>query len=707
MATIFGQARTTEDRADLACPPLPMKSQPAGPFTDTTPAHACGIRRSIPRLWRWLIAADFTSAKYLRFYSSAIGLSRIDLLNAQLHKTARIVFQGHITPERLRDRTESWISESLDCRTALPSTRLDVQTCPQQQDLVAPNDRFQRVYQPLDEHDDTIRLLVLDSKAPKDAIVGRLVLARLLNMPAFRALSYEWGPKARDELSNPKMMLNGHSVPIQPNLHSFLTRLQRYDNHLPLWIDALCINQADDEEKSEQVALMGDIYHGAVGVLVWLGGDGDGDGNLIRFLDGQSPLRLMDLDQVRSRPKYPKQVLASLSVPFDPLVREMLRSESAKQLLRRTYWSRAWIMQELILARRIIMFCGDQVIDFQHLDSLIIRNSRLKGSVPDQVSMMRVGRRNANINNYSLADYAKESPPRDRTAEDKTGWLPYLMEMFEHTQCSRRHDKVYSLVGLCHFYKEGPHPIIPDYRISMIELFRQTFNTFVRDRRPKYAEILRRALDLNWKDLLPALQTEDHTLCSFSSGAAYWWDTAWGSAITKVDSTLASTEMDESWYSFETDYLERHKHIDSFHEHIERQSMETRGTTRAAVRRGDILLGLAGTAIALILSEKEGDHKLIGLALMVGTRGAPGDKTAHAAYQRVLLPGFITRTSIAGDCFRSGQFAVRLCVYQFITLLACAIPAYDTANKLPAIPMELLRQVSLHATRHDAKGIEV
>ncbi len=47
----------------------------------------------------------------------------------------------------------------------------------------------------------------------------------------------------------------------------------RADSHLPVWIDAICINQNDVLEKNHQVAMMGEVYSGAAEVLVWLGED--------------------------------------------------------------------------------------------------------------------------------------------------------------------------------------------------------------------------------------------------------------------------------------------------------------------------------------------------------------------------------------------------------------------------------------------------
>lgn len=94
--------------------------------------------------------------------------------------------------------------------------------------------------------------------------------------PVFNALSYAWG--IPDNLAN--IVINGKATSVRSNLESALCHLRDYHvwatRGFPLWVDALCINQEDDEERNNQVEMMGDIYLGAHRVLAWLG-EGDVD----------------------------------------------------------------------------------------------------------------------------------------------------------------------------------------------------------------------------------------------------------------------------------------------------------------------------------------------------------------------------------------------------------------------------------------------
>lgn len=93
---------------------------------------------------------------------------------------------------------------------------------------------------------------------------------------SYEALSYTWGDASTSETigvceSNDTERIE-RSFLITPNLFQALQRL-RTDIPRLLWIDALCMNQGDLEEKGHQVARMGQVYRNASSVIVWLGED--------------------------------------------------------------------------------------------------------------------------------------------------------------------------------------------------------------------------------------------------------------------------------------------------------------------------------------------------------------------------------------------------------------------------------------------------
>jgi hypothetical protein len=87
------------------------------------------------------------------------------------------------------------------------------------------------------------------------------------NSHLYEALSYVWG----DPTGRLPIMIHGHSFHVTVNLHTALLRLRNHAMQRVLWIDAICINQDDQEEKEHQIKAMADIYGNANRVVVWLG----------------------------------------------------------------------------------------------------------------------------------------------------------------------------------------------------------------------------------------------------------------------------------------------------------------------------------------------------------------------------------------------------------------------------------------------------
>ncbi|KAI4596187.1 hypothetical protein KJ359_005694 [Pestalotiopsis sp. 9143b] len=102
-------------------------------------------------------------------------------------------------------------------------------------------------------------------------LICRLDTVRLSDALEYRALSYCWGDASKQST----IICNGHRLPATPNLvaalRCLLSKGKANNLSLTFWVDSICINQRNNEEKRVQVVLMGDIYRQALQVLVWLG----------------------------------------------------------------------------------------------------------------------------------------------------------------------------------------------------------------------------------------------------------------------------------------------------------------------------------------------------------------------------------------------------------------------------------------------------
>jgi len=151
---------------------------------------------------------------------------------------------------------------------------------------------------------------------------------------AYRCLSYMWG----DQAARFPILVNGRQMSIGHGLYAFLEVAQdRFPNE-PLWIDAVCINQDDNKEKSSQVQRMGRIYSNAIEVLVWLG-NSQAIAELFSWTN--RPLtavdKTVDLLHIERVPKHIR--------------------EAVHELLQHPYWSRAWITQEIVLSQALRLLC--------------------------------------------------------------------------------------------------------------------------------------------------------------------------------------------------------------------------------------------------------------------------------------------------------------------------------------------------------------
>lgn len=136
-------------------------------------------------------------------------------------------------------------------------------------------------YSPL--QDGRIRLLELAPTTEENSpIACKLSTVSPSQSPDYEALSYVWGDTIH---YGQPLLLGGIAVWVTDNLALALRSLRRPSSWRTLWVDALCINQDDPQERCQQVDMMGHIYREASGVVIFLGGGWDGQEIAWEYLD--------------------------------------------------------------------------------------------------------------------------------------------------------------------------------------------------------------------------------------------------------------------------------------------------------------------------------------------------------------------------------------------------------------------------------------
>ena len=121
---------------------------------------------------------------------------------------------------------------------------------------------------PLISNQQSIRLLDLHKGDIGNPLRGTLRVVTLTENPEFAALSYVWGP-----WSSPRNTISCNDFPLEitENCFAALRALRALLGSVTIWVDSICVNQGDDEEKAVQIPLMGSIYTNAQPTYIWLG----------------------------------------------------------------------------------------------------------------------------------------------------------------------------------------------------------------------------------------------------------------------------------------------------------------------------------------------------------------------------------------------------------------------------------------------------
>lgn len=277
-------------------------------------------------------------------------------------------------------------------------------------------------------HADAIRLLTIHPGQRQDILRCSLYATRL-NLRAqaeYSALSYMWGSRDKAQF----VIVDDEILTIHLNLLQFLLRLRHPYGDIVVWADAICINQNDPAEKGQQVQLMSRIYSQASRTMIWLG---ESMPDLSRLVSNYYDAEHIDISDMMSSGAAEKALV---------------------DLIEHEYWTRAWILQEVVLAKEVVTYTGRQDIAwhdfFEMYSNIIQRYTETTGGIYVASKLDRM------LKESMMMLLRKR---RDEMALGQNTTFPDLLRDHWRTKCQNRQDRIFGLVGLITDENDPLYPI--------------------------------------------------------------------------------------------------------------------------------------------------------------------------------------------------------------------------------------------------------
>jgi hypothetical protein len=332
-----------------------------------------------------------------------------------------------------------------------------------------PND----VYVPLD--DGRIRVLQIQPATQEDPVK---CLLKTINIPLptentdehviYDALSYTWGTMNPDH----QIICNDLPFPVTANLYSALVALRSSIEPVDIWVDALCINQTDNQERSQQVRQMLDIYKNARSVIVWLGAASE-NSNL-----AMAGFRHMDLHEQRLslfRHSHTAECYSNLRAIYDAQV----------EMFNRSWFRRSWIRQEVTVSKTCLVRCGADEITWYQLKRGAQRLKRLhrKLDLEGETTLPHFPKACIAPLKNLVRGWVFGQPVIASSAEIRSIWYYHAGTLLDLLMVGREfdatdpRDKIYSVLGLARVLvasptaTPGPNEMVVDYSKSVSEVY--------------------------------------------------------------------------------------------------------------------------------------------------------------------------------------------------------------------------------------------
>ena len=372
-----------------------------------------------------------------------------------------------------------------------------------------------RIYTPVNSHKGEIRLVTIKSGTQPEPIRCNLSYVSLNDKPKYEALSYVWGVP-----STPiSILLDEHPFGVTQNLGLALRFLRLPTDDRTLWVDAICVDQDDLDERSAQVQLMKSIYQDAHQVVSWLG-DEDENAAYADWLISQA------IDQGFSTEWLITQFVENASMRKALFHMSLLLSEEMQ-----SYWGRLWITQEIAFAQDGILQCGDTIIPYWALQrfmlslpSNIFRQDKLRQEVLSQD-----GTQGLNI----LSEIFRTIIWNEVSTKFVPG-MP-LLELLQKNRwklASDPRDKVFGLLGLSDL-SSSTHPGLKiDYNRTVRDVYIGVFQAIVD---------ITSKLDILCFSIPVAIQWNPEAILGTSQTVLPSWVPDWNTYVSSFESCMYNT----------------------------------------------------------------------------------------------------------------------------------------------------------------------
>lgn len=331
------------------------------------------------------------------------------------------------------------------------------------------------LYSPIDPELNQIRLVTLYPGRWSEPIRCSLRTVSLSDKPKYQALSYAWG-----DWTNRKLIrVGGKNFWVTQNLWLGLRRLRIRWEPRTLWIDAICINQADDEEKTHQVSRMARIFEMCASGLVWLGEDPVAVEATRYPPPSRLARRAFEVFEMFCAAEHANQVqLTTKNGPDDFKISPSYAHhvESFSRLAAFPYWTRVWILQELAYPCAIDFIFASEKISVCKFETALgnwAHMLREPCCYRHIESLISDGLFSAMLSHIIQIISIVETRIIFQHQGKKGLSLLYLRQMHRRQKATDPRDLVYALLGLVGSETESTKQLKPDYSLAAHQVFQR------------------------------------------------------------------------------------------------------------------------------------------------------------------------------------------------------------------------------------------